>query len=58
MQNFSLAGWYNIFQNNFLCDFEWCKLAETCKEINKIFQYFLAKDICNIIFLLYCICSE
>ena len=44
MQNFSLAGWYNIFQNNFLCDCEWRKLAETCKEINKIFQYFLAKD--------------
>jgi len=39
-----LIVWERFIHNNYLHDFEWRKLAETCKDIYNIFQYLLAKD--------------
>jgi hypothetical protein len=42
--NIPLIIWHKILQHNFLNDFQWRMLAETCKDIYKIFQYMLSKD--------------
>ncbi len=42
--NIQLIIWHRILQHNFLNDSQWRMLAETCKDIYKIFQYMLSKD--------------
>jgi len=42
--NIPLIVWHRTLQHNFLNDSQWRMLAETCKDIYKIFQYMLSKD--------------